>query len=118
MAETSEEGNATECLEHLIAQAIGEWIRSVVVKTFADLLLLSCSKGPFFQASRARRRISGARHGHGWHSRADTWQGPEHLNAQVKVSEWIRSAVVKTFADLLLQQTRYSKQVERGGRSH
>ena len=39
------------------------------------------------------------------------------MNAQVKVSGSgaFERVVVKTFADLLLQQARYSKRVERGG---
>ena len=58
----------------------GEWISSTVVKTFADLLL---PKAHFFK--RVER-------GGGYRARAmamadtDTWQGPEHLNAHVKVS--------------------------------
>jgi hypothetical protein len=42
----------------------------------------------------------------------------EHRSDRADLGEWIRSServVVKTFADLLLQQAHFSKRVERGG---
>jgi hypothetical protein len=66
-------------LEHLIAQVkVSGSGERIVVKTFADLLL------PKAHFSKRVERGGGYR-AHAM-AMAGTWQCPEHLNAQVKVS--------------------------------